>query len=722
MSVFFMILTAALMAGESKDLLEATQRGDLEAVRAFLKRGDAVDVPGRYSATPLMMATSNGDLEVVKALVEAGADLKRKDTYYNVDALGWAAMMEHNEIAVYLVSKGADPSFLVTRLVRIGDLENAEFLGKVLAAAVEPKDLAMSHLLARERKYEAFIAHFEKNRVPMPEPPAYQMPAERLAGFVGTYYLDDTEITVEVVDKALQFSASSWGFWLYPESNERLINLPDPKLSVSIEDMEDGKANLHYHYGDFKAPLTREKPAAAATTAAKGDGPDGHLPAAAKVDMNPKIFEKAPARDWGSFRGIGARGVADGQNPPLTFDVPKGINLRWQLPLEGLGHGSPVVHDGKIFITTAVSKGNNELRTGLFGDVNPVEDANVHQWRVICVNAADGKILWSKTAHEGVPRVKRHSKATQANCTAAVNGDRLIVHFGAEGLYCYDHQGNLIWKKDLGYLDAGWFFNPEFHWGHASSPIIYKDTVIVQCDKQKDSYIAALSLENGKEVWRTARDEIPSWGTPTVVETSAGAQLVTNATKAVRAYDPKNGRQLWQIRDNSEITVPTPFAVDDLIYVTSGYRSPRPFYAVRPSARGDLTPADGEESPHLAWHQPNIGPYMPTPIVYNGLLHVVTNNGVISCYDAKTGERHYRTRLGGGGFAFTASPVAADGKIYFFSEEGDVFVLDASKSYNLLATNQVGEAVLATPAIYDGMLLVRTRQGLTALGEKPTAP
>ena len=268
-------------------------------------------------------------------------------------------------------------------------------------------------------------------------------------------------------------------------------------------------------------------------------------------------------------------------------------------------------------------------------------------------------------------------------------------------------------------LDAGWFYDPDYEWGVASSPIIWKNLVIVQCDMQQNSFVAAFDVKTGKPAWRTSRDEIPSWSTPTVIEMDGHTELVTQGTNAIRGYDPATGKELWRLTGNSEVTVPTPIAGPGTVIVTNGYRGVQPIFAIKPGGRGDLTLAgDATSSPSIAWSTKRGGPYMPTPIVYGDLLYVVLNNGTLAAYDAKTGERFYQERLGGKGGAFSASPVAADGKIYLTSEDGDVFVVKAGRTYELLATNPVGEVLMATPAIADGVLYIRGMKHVIAIAER----
>jgi len=427
----------------------------------------------------------------------------------------------------------------------------------------------------------------------------------------------------------------------------------------------------------------------------------------------------ANAQNWPQFRGPLATGVVEGEATPTAWNAGKSENLQWKTPIPGLSHASPVVWGNKVFVVTAVnSNAKDETRFGLFGDVEPVKDDPRHTWKIYALDKKTGKILWERVAYEGVPKVKRHPKSSHAASTPVTDGKSLIVLFGSEGLYSYDLNGKLLWKQDLGVLDAGWFYDADYQWEYGSSPIIYKNLVIVQADIQKNSFVAAYDLKTGKQVWKTNRDEIPSWGTPTVYEGKARAELITNGSKAIRGYDPLTGKELWHLTPNSEVTTPTPFVANDLIIVTSGYRPIQPIYAIKPGANGDISLKDDKESNEfIAWSKKRGGPYMPTPLVYGDLLYACSNQGVLAAYNIKTGERIYQERLGGKGGAFTASPVASGEKIYLSSEDGDVFVVKAGPKYELLATNPVGEVMMATPAISDGLVIVRGLNHLFAFGE-----
>jgi outer membrane protein assembly factor BamB len=431
------------------------------------------------------------------------------------------------------------------------------------------------------------------------------------------------------------------------------------------------------------------------------------------------LASAAKAQNWPSFRGTNASGVAEGTPTPTTWNVEKGENILWKTPIPGLAHASPVVWGDKLFITTAISSNPKPyLRVGLFGDVDSDKDLTKHTWRVYCLDKRTGKILWDRVATEGVPKIKRHIKATHANSTPATDGKYVVAFFGAEGLYCYDVKGKLQWKQDLGLLDSGWFYDPDYQWGMASSPIIYKNLVIVQCDVQKNSFIAAYDLKSGKEVWKTTREEIPSWGTPTIYEGKTRVELITNATRAARSYDPMTGKELWRMSGNPEVTATTPIVAHDLIYIVNHYRPNQPIYAIKPGATGDISLKDGKTTnDFIAWSYQRGGSYMPTPVVYGEYLYICQNQAILRCLNAKTGEVAYQNRIGEGG-SYSASPVAADGKVYLSSEDGAVFVIKAGNKYEMLAKNEMGEVLMATPAISDGMIFVRGQNNLFCIADK----
>jgi outer membrane protein assembly factor BamB len=410
---------------------------------------------------------------------------------------------------------------------------------------------------------------------------------------------------------------------------------------------------------------------------------------------------------WPSFRGQHASGVAPTAMPPLTWDVQSSRNIAWRVPIAGLGHSSPVVWGERIFLTTAISSSAAAQRVAIGTDagIDPANDTVPHQWQVIALDRASGKTVWTRTVHQGVPRVKRHVKASHASATPATDGRVVVAMLGSEGLYAFDMDGKELWRKDFGPLAVGLADEPEYEWGPASSPIIYRDTVFVQNDRYKDSFVVAFDVMTGKELWRASREERPTWSTPLVHIHNGRATLVVVSSLSTRGYDVQSGRELWRIADpDGQVKVSTPIAAGDLAITTGGWPSAaKPILAVRA--------IDGQ----VAWRQERGSPYTTTPIVYDGLLYVVTDNGILSAYEAAAGIRVYQTRLSERAGSFSASPVAANGRLYFTSEDGHVVVVRAGRKFEVLATNEMNDVCMATPALAGDMMLVRTKGHLYAL-------
>ncbi|RPI18521.1 MAG: hypothetical protein EHM61_28765, partial [Acidobacteria bacterium] len=294
--------------------------------------------------------------------------------------------------------------------------------------------------------------------------------------------------------------------------------------------------------------------------------------------------------NWASFRSPQSGGAADGQDLPDKWNGPSGENIKWKTTIPGLAHSSPVVWEDRLYVTSAISSARGAtFRHGLYGDGDASKDLSSHRWMVYSIDKKSGKVVWERTAFEGVPREKRHVKSTYANSTPAADGKHIVAFFGSQGLFCYDLNGKLIWKKDLGVLNLGAYDAPEYEWGTASSPIIHRDKVIVQCDTQKEDFLLALDIRTGKTVWKTQRDELPSWGTPTIVSGPGREELVVNASNLICGYDPATGNELWRLGGSSKITAPTPVFSDDLIVVASGRRPEAPLFAIRKGASGDIT-------------------------------------------------------------------------------------------------------------------------------------
>jgi hypothetical protein len=411
----------------------------------------------------------------------------------------------------------------------------------------------------------------------------------------------------------------------------------------------------------------------------------------------------AYAAEWPSFRGPNASGTADKQNLPDSWDAVKGANIRWKVPLPGLAHSSPILWGDRVFVTTAVSsRPGATFKRGLYGAGDASDDVSVHRWQVLSLDRKSGKILWTSTAYEGAPKEKRHIKSTYASSTPVTDGKVVVAFFGSQGLYAFDFDGKLLWKKDLGRLDAGAYDAPDYEWGTASSPIIHGNKVIVQCDQQKNSFLIAVDVNTGNTLWRTGRNELPSWATPTVVN---NREIVTNAPNAIRGYDPATGKELWSFGGSSKITAPTPIFTKDFIVVASGRRPEAPIFTIRTGAQGKIV-----------WSKTQRGSYMPTPLVYDGILYVIGNAGIFDAYELATGAELYRERIPHQGSGFSASPVASDGKLYLASEDGDVFVVQTGREFKITGRHHMGEPLMATPAIGDRTMYVRGERHLFAIG------
>lgn len=421
---------------------------------------------------------------------------------------------------------------------------------------------------------------------------------------------------------------------------------------------------------------------------------------------------------WPQFRGSNAGGLGDG-SPPEKWDVAKGEHVLWKRPVPGLGLASPIVWGDHVFVTTAASdKDDAELKIGLYGDIKSVtaEDGVKHDWRVLCLHRLTGEPVWEKTVVSAVPAARRHPKSSHANCTPATDGASLVGIFN-ETLACLDTKtGDERWRVEIGPLRGGYYRAPEDTWGYASSPIIRDGRVIVQCDVEKQSWIAAFDLKTGKEIWRTQRNNKPSWATPSSYTHDGVTHIVANGYERIAGYDLASGKEVWHLQGGGDIPVPAPVIAGGLIALTNAHGRLAPVFMLGIDASGDLAAADaGGKNKFLRWAAPRRGNYMQTPLLLDGRLYLCNDGGIASCLDAATGDEKWLERLGDGTTGFTASPVSADGRIYWTAENGRVVVVRAADKFERLAENDLGEPSMASPAIADGTLYFRTRRQLIAI-------
>jgi len=424
---------------------------------------------------------------------------------------------------------------------------------------------------------------------------------------------------------------------------------------------------------------------------------------------------------WPSFRGPGASGVAEGFGAPVEWSVPEKEGVAWRVEVPGLGHSSPVVWGRKLFVTTAVPKQGVAELSSLYGSEgygsgDSVEDEGPQEFKLLCFDKRSGELLWENALHEGVPKTKRHPKSSHASSTPTCDESRVIAFFGSEGLFCCDHEGKLLWKRDLGVLNAGAPGQPQYEWGFGSSPVLHEGMVLVQCDVQDQSFLMALDAADGSELWVAERDEDPTWCSPAVYIAPEGgtSQVIANGYKHVGGYELETGKPLWNLAGGGDVPVPTPVVADGLIYFTSAHGRMAPIYAMKPSARGEIS-MDPEESDALVWIHPRRGIYMQTPLIYEGQVYACSDGGILASFDAQTGEMIYRERLGSGGAGFSGSAIATDGLIYLTAEDGGVHVVSAGPEFEQVGVNDLGETCMTTPALSEGVLYFRTQHHLLAV-------
>lgn len=412
--------------------------------------------------------------------------------------------------------------------------------------------------------------------------------------------------------------------------------------------------------------------------------------------------------NWPQFRGPNSTGAGE-DNPALPEVWSATRNVVWETEIPGLGWSCPVVWGDKVFLTSVVSEGRvEEPKKGLYFGGERGDATDEHQWMVFCLDRETGKILWEKTPHRGVPQTGHHIKNTFASETPATDGERLYAYFGNTGLFAYDFEGKLIWERKWDPVKM------QANWGTAISPVVHEDKLIVVNDNQDQSFIEVLDAETGKTLWRKDREEESNWSTPLVWENDLRTEIVTAGSDQVRSYDLE-GNLLWSLSGMSKITVGTPFVGEGLLYISSGFvmDKNKPIYAIRPGASGDISLSEGETSNEsIAWVQPKAAPYIPSPLYYKGKIYVLLDGGFLACYDALSGKEIYdKTRLRRGG-NYTVSPWAYNDKVFCLSEEGDTTVIEAGPEFKILGVNDLDALCMASPAIVEGSLFIRTESRL----------
>ncbi len=413
------------------------------------------------------------------------------------------------------------------------------------------------------------------------------------------------------------------------------------------------------------------------------------------------------AEQWGSWRGPNDDGMAESDAPSEWSDTQ---NVKWKTEIPGRGHSSPVVWGDRIFVTTAIPRAvaaaapQGEGRGG--GGAGPLVE---HHFDLLCIDKNSGKLLWQKTATVATPHEGYHQQyGSFASNSPVTDGEHVFAFFGSRGIYAYDFAGNLVWKKDFGVQ-----MKMHMAFGEGIAAVLHDGTLLLTYDQTGDSFLVALNKNNGEELWRVSRDEISNWAAPLVVEHGGRKQVVVAATRKVRSYDFETGALIWETAGLGMNTIPSPVQQGDLVYVMSGFRDPN-LMAIRLDRTGDLTGTDA-----IVWSQTRGTSYTPSPVLHDGKLYVLTDRGMLSCFDAATGAPYYHQVRLPGPHSFKASPVGAAGKLYLASEEGEVVVVKMGPEFEVIATNTLQDQMfIASPAIVGGEIFLRGQSTLFCISDR----
>lgn len=405
--------------------------------------------------------------------------------------------------------------------------------------------------------------------------------------------------------------------------------------------------------------------------------------------------------NWAQWRGPRSQGISEDKNLPSEWGATK--NVQWKTAIEGRGHSSPIVWGKRIFLTTGIEGAKiadpkppiHMIEGKEFK--HPAWAGHDHNWtfKVISVDAETGKVLWEKTAYEGPTVDYRHSKNTYASATPATDGKHVYAYFGSEGVYCYDYSGKQVWKKSLGpVLTLGM--------GAATSPVLYENLLILQCDQNlgEASFIVALDKKTGAQVWRVKREVEASWTTPIIINESGRAELITSGNQWIISYDPATGKEIWRTKGVNSNAIHTPMVGHGMVFISAGYPEKRTL-AIKLGGTGDVT------ATHVAWKYEKGTAYVASPILYGDYIYLLSDKGLLTCLDAKTGEVKYEGGRVPNPATFMSSPVAFDGKILISSEDGDTYVVKAGPTHEILRTNSLAEPIYSTPALAGGKVYIR---------------
>jgi len=427
------------------------------------------------------------------------------------------------------------------------------------------------------------------------------------------------------------------------------------------------------------------------------------------LSTSPAIKDKES--NWPQWRGPESTGISPDKDLPTEWSASK--NVKWKTAIPGKGHSQPIVWAKRVFLTTAVE---GEVVPGAKAATHKVDGKDwkhpdsvgadrKHTFKVMSLDRDTGKILWEQTAWEGTPYDDRHRKSSYAAPTPATDGRMVYTYFGSEGLYAHDFEGKLAWRYLPGKMGTAGM-------GTGTSPILYENFVILQCDEEDgvNSFIVAVDKKSGKEVWKTPRKVQVSWSSPVLIKTAKRTELVTSGNEAIISYDPATGKELWRTKGVESNAIPNPVATNEMVIVSAGFPA-KIAMALRLGASGEIKDSD------VVWKYTKGTAYVPSPILYGEYLYLMSDRGIITCLNAKTGEVVYEGGRVPIPATFTASPVAFDNKILLTSEDGDTFVIKAGPKHEVLGTNSLDEPVYASPAIADGKIFIRGEKHLYCISK-----
>jgi len=417
--------------------------------------------------------------------------------------------------------------------------------------------------------------------------------------------------------------------------------------------------------------------------------------------------------NWPQWRGSEGTGISS--ETGLLLDWGPDKNILWKTPLPGQGHSSPVIWGKRIFLTADIegeiipgAKAVTHINEGKeFKHPDSTGGNRRHTMKVLCLDRATGKLLWERTAYDGKVYDDRHRKGSYAASTPATDGTYVYAWFGTEGIYCFDYSGKQIWKASLGPI-------PTVGMGPGSSPVLFRDLVILLCDEDngENSFIAALDKKTGKVAWKTPRKVEASWATPLLVSAPERSELVCSGNQWIISYDPATGKELWRVKGHGSNAIGTPLKGQGMVFVYAGFPEKHTL-AIKLGASGDLTGGS-----NIVWTYERGTAYVPSSILYGDYIYLMSDRGLLTCLDAKTGAVQYDNGRIPIPATFTASPVAVDGKILLTSEDGDTFIIKAGPKHEVIATNSVEEAVFSSPAISQGLIFIRGEKNLYCIGKR----